>query len=45
MSVSVCVCLSVLDHVFGTTHPIFTSAHAAVGLAINWVQQYQSQAN
>jgi len=24
MSVSVCVCLSVRDHIFGTTRPIFT---------------------
>jgi len=25
MSVSVCVCLSVRDHIFGTTRPIFTN--------------------
>jgi len=29
MSVSVCVCLSVHDHIFGTTRPIFTEIFCA----------------
>jgi len=33
MSVSVCVCLSVHDHIFGTARPIFTNffAHVTCG--------------
>jgi len=30
MSVSVCVCVSVRDHIFGTTRPIFTNFFAHV---------------
>jgi len=39
MTVSVCVCLSVRDHIFGTTRPIFTNffVHGSVrGLVLFW---------
>jgi len=34
MSVSVSVCLSVLDHIFGTTRPIFTNFFVRVTIAV-----------
>ena len=40
MSVSVCVCLSVRDHIFRTTRPIFTSFFVHVtcgrGSVLHW---------
>ena len=40
MNVSVCVCLSVRDHIFGTTRPIFTKFFVHVtygrGSALPW---------
>ena len=34
MSVSVCVCLSVRDHIFGTTRPIFTNFLCVLPMAV-----------
>jgi len=31
-----CVCLSVLDHIFGTTRPIFTKFLCMLPMAVSW---------